>query len=142
MREGLILAEGRLKDALLEEACAEYFQRCHRTLPLKVKELRDLAALRQAIPGRCTLVVLDERGEQLTSREFARRLERWISVPLPLVFVIGGANGLDDELRGRASLLLGLGKMTFAHRLVRLLLAEQLYRAVSILEGSPYHREG
>lgn len=142
MRGALILAQGRLKEPLLEQTCAEYFQRCRRTLKLELKEVRSLTNLKRAIPERSTLIALDERGEQLTSMEFARQLGRWIERPLPLVFLIGGAEGLDAELRDRADQLLSLGRMTFAHRLVRLLLAEQIYRAVSILDGSPYHREG
>jgi 23S rRNA (pseudouridine1915-N3)-methyltransferase len=142
MRGALILAVGRLKDAALEQSCAEYYKRCQRTLPVTVKEVRDLTALSAALPERALLCALDERGQQLSSRDFADRLSRFIETARPLVFVIGGADGLDDALRARADLLLSLGKMTFAHRLVRLILAEQLYRAVSILEGSPYHREG
>lgn len=141
MREALILAVGKLRDPALEEACAEYYRRCRRTLRIAVKEVRDLAGLRTSLPARATRVVLDERGEQLTSREFAERLRRWLERPSPLVFVVGGADGLNEEVRAEADLLLSLGKMTFAHRLVRLMLAEQLYRAVSILEGRPYHRD-
>jgi len=142
VRGALILAVGKLKEPCLEQSCEDYYRRCRRTLPISVKEVRDLAALRSALPERATLVILDERGGQVGSRDFATRLGRWLETPRPLVFVVGGADGLDDELRARADFLLSLGKMTFAHRLVRLMLAEQLYRAVSILEGSPYHREG
>lgn len=141
MRQALILAVGKLKDPALEQACDEYYRRCQRTLGITAKEMRDLPALRAALPARALLCALDERGAQLTSRDFAVRLGRWIETPRPLVFAIGGPDGLDDPLRGQADLVLALGKMTFAHRLVRLILAEQLYRAVSILEGSPYHRE-
>ncbi len=143
MKRVLILAQGKLKDPGLRELCSEYFQRCHRTLSVEQKEARDLPGLKRAIPERCTLVVLDERGKEVASREFAALLGQWLETPAaPLVFVIGGAEGLDGELRARADLLLAFGRMTFAHRLVRVMLAEQLYRAVSILEGAPYHREG
>jgi len=142
VRHAQIFAVGRLKEPLLRHACDDYYRRCHRTVVVEERELRDLAALKAALPDRATLVVLDERGEQLTSRAFAERLRGWIEGASPLFFVIGGADGLDEEMRSRARLLLSLGRMTFAHRLVRLILAEQLYRAVSILEGSPYHREG
>ena len=142
MRGALILAVGKLKDPALEQACSDYYRRCLRTLPITVKEVRDLAALQATIPSRALVCALDERGKQLGSREFAEQLGRFIETARPLVFAIGGPDGLDDALRARADLLLSLGKMTFAHRLVRLILAEQLYRAVSILEGSPYHRDG
>lgn len=143
MKRALILAEGKLKDSGLRALCTDYFKRCGRTLSVEEREVRDLTALRAAIPERRTLVVLDERGKQLTSREFAALLRRWVEMPsMPVVFVIGGADGFDEELRAQADLVLALGRMTFAHRLVRVMLAEQLYRAVSILQGSPYHREG
>ena len=143
MKRVLILAQGKLKDRGLRELCSDYFQRCRRTLAVEEKEVRDLPALRRAVPERCLLVVLDERGKELASREFAALLGQWMEKPAaPVVFVIGGADGLDAELRARADLLLAFGRMTFAHRLVRVMLAEQLYRAVSILEGAPYHREG
>jgi 23S rRNA (pseudouridine1915-N3)-methyltransferase len=142
VRGALILAVGKLKDPALEQACSEYYKRCQRSLPITTREVRDLAALQAALPDRALLCALDERGQQLSSLEFAGKLGRFIEAARPLVFAIGGADGLDDAVRARADLLLSLGKMTFAHRLVRLILAEQLYRAVSILEGSPYHREG
>ncbi len=142
MKRALILCEGRLKEPGLRALCDDYYRRCSRSLAIEERELRDLAALRAAIPERATLCVLDERGRQLTSRELAAELGRLIELPSsgPLAFVIGGADGLDDAIRARATLLLSLGKLTFAHRLVRLMLAEQLYRAISILEGAPYHR--
>ena len=97
--------------------------------------------MKKAIPAKARLIILDETGSQFTSREFAKTLEKWTSDSKELVFAIGGADGFDGELRNRADALLSLGKMTFAHRLARLILSEQLYRAVSILQGSPYHRD-
>lgn len=142
MKRALILCEGRLKEPGLRALCDDYYRRCARSLAIEERELKDLQALRGAIPERATAVVLDERGKPLSSRELAAELGRLIELPSsgPIVFVIGGADGLDDALRARATLCLSFGRMTFAHRLVRLMLAEQLYRAVSILEGAPYHR--
>jgi 23S rRNA (pseudouridine1915-N3)-methyltransferase len=135
-----ILTVGRRRrDQSLDPLCDDYYRRCSRRFKVQERQARDLRALLAALPPRGTLVALDERGQQLSSPSFARRLERWLAAP-PLVFVIGGADGLDPATRERAAFLLSLGEMTFAHRLVRLLLAEQLYRAVSILEGAPYHR--
>jgi 23S rRNA (pseudouridine1915-N3)-methyltransferase len=142
VRQVQILAVGKLKDAGLEKSCAEYYRRCRCTLAITVKEVRDLATLRAALPAQAVKIILDERGRQLTSLEFASQLGRWLEHARPLCLVVGGAEGLDEQIRAQADCLLSLGKMTFAHRLVRLVLAEQLYRAVSILEGSPYHREG
>ena len=102
---------------------------------------REAALLRQAIPDRARLVALDETGKQLGSTDFARRLGRWIDDGASdLAFLIGGADGLAPDLRKQADLVLSLGLMTWPHLLVRGMLAEQLYRASSILAGHPYHR--
>lgn len=141
MKRVHILAVGRQKERELRRLCEEYYRRCSRRMRVEERELKDVAALRGALPERGPLWVLDERGRQHSSAEFAHLLGQWLEGAAPeLTVVIGGAEGLDDATRGRADLLLSLGRMTFAHRLVRLLLAEQLYRAVSILDGAPYHR--
>ena len=86
------------------------------------------------------VVVLDERGTPLTSVGFAGRLGAWRDQGVrKVVFVVGGAYGMTDEVRERADLVLALSAMTFPHQLVRVLFAEQLYRATAILQGSPYH---
>ena len=86
------------------------------------------------------VVILDERGAQLTSVQFAGRLGAWRDQGVrKVVFVVGGAYGMTDEVRQRADLVLALSAMTFPHQLVRILFAEQLYRATAILQGSPYH---
>lgn len=88
------------------------------------------------------LVVLDERGKTLGSEDFAKRLVRWRDDGKPAVtFVIGGADGLDPALVARADLVLSFSPLTWPHQLVRIMLAEQLYRATTILSGHPYHRE-
>jgi 23S rRNA (pseudouridine1915-N3)-methyltransferase len=140
MRELTLLAVGKLRDSGLRALCDDYYARCRRRFRVVERELRDLSALREAVPKRRQLVLLDERGAQHDSRAFAKQLGRWLGGPHPLLFGIGGADGFGD-LRQEADALLSLGSMTFAHRLVRVLFAEQLYRAVSILDGSPYHRD-
>ncbi|MBL7939548.1 MAG: 23S rRNA (pseudouridine(1915)-N(3))-methyltransferase RlmH [Flavobacteriales bacterium] len=106
------------------------------TYQQRVESDRILAALK---PGE-RIVVLDERGRALTSPQFAERLGSWRDQGVRQVaFVIGGAYGMTDAVRGRADLVLALSAMTFPHQLVRVLFAEQLYRASSILQGSPYH---
>lgn len=140
-RDLLILAVGRLKDPLLERACADYLGRCRRTLWARVREVRGPDQLAAAVPKNALLVALDQRGSAETSDRFARRLRGWLEVPgRPVTFAVGGADGLTDAIRRRADHVMSLGPMTLAHRLARLVLAEQIYRAVSILEGSPYHR--
>ena len=94
-----------------------------------------------ALPGGAVPVVLDERGAQVTTRELAAWLERWRDEGVSPAFVIGGADGLDDSVKARAGKLLGLSKLTLPHALARVLLAEQLYRAVCIMKGHPYHRD-
>ncbi len=97
---------------------------------------RILAAL---VPGEL-VVALDERGEMPDSRSFAARLGAWRDKGVrQVVFIIGGAHGLDEAVRQRADLVLALSSMTFPHQLVRVVLAEQLYRAFTILGGRPYH---
>ncbi len=141
MKRVLILAEGRRADPLSRQLCGEYYKRCSRTFTVEEKLVKDRAALRAALPKQATHIMLDERGEQLTSRQFAQQFRTWMERAPRLAFVIGGADGLGDELRSQADAIISLGPMTFAHRLVRILLAEQLYRAVSINQGSPYHRD-
>ena len=105
--------------------------------------MADEAALLRKIPDGAALVVLDERGELLTSEALARGLlagEEMRGGGRPLVFAIGGADGHSEAVRRRADRVIAFGTLTIAHRLVRLLLVEQLYRAFTILRGHPYHR--
>ena len=96
--------------------------------------------LARAIPAGAAMVVMDERGDQPTSPDFAQRLAGYRDQARDLCFVIGGADGLDPALRARADWQISLGRMVWPHLLVRVMLAEQLYRAATILAGSPYHR--
>jgi 23S rRNA (pseudouridine1915-N3)-methyltransferase len=107
------------------------------TATRKVEEARALAG---AISG-ATLVALDERGRSMGSDDFARLVGRWRDDGKPAVaFLIGGADGLDPGLVSGAELALGFSPLTWPHQLVRIMLAEQLYRATTILAGHPYHR--
>jgi 23S rRNA (pseudouridine1915-N3)-methyltransferase len=101
----------------------------------------EAALLARAVPSGAALVILDERGEELTSPDFAARLARFRDAGRQDVAVlIGGADGLDPTLRARADLAIRFGRMVWPHMLARVMLAEQLYRAATILAGSPYHR--
>ena len=94
-----------------------------------------------AVPEGATVVVLDEGGRTLTSAAFARRIGGWRESGVrDLAFLIGGTDGMDESVIGRADLVLSLGSMTWPHLLVRGMLAEQIYRAQTILSGHPYHR--
>ena len=129
------------------------FDRTGRALglgPLRIHEVEDrkgggaaaeAALLERAIPKGAGLVALDERGAVIGSPAFADRLAGWRDDGCSdLAFVIGGADGLARELRARADLTLSFGPMVWPHMLARVMLVEQLYRAASILAGSPYHR--
>ncbi|MDA0998403.1 MAG: 23S rRNA (pseudouridine(1915)-N(3))-methyltransferase RlmH [Proteobacteria bacterium] len=103
---------------------------------------REAELLGLKIPTGALLVALDERGSALTSRELARRIQGWADEGRrEVAFVIGGAGGLDSEFRASASLVLSLGPATWPHLMVRAMLAEQLYRAQTIVAGHPYHRD-
>ena len=136
-----ILAVGKVRKVWVLEGIATYLKR----LPgLQVVELRDAGKAKEAEavlvalqPGE-QLVVMAEEGQTFDSPAFAERLEG--SGSERLVFVIGGAEGIDPALKARASWKLSLSPMTFPHELARLLLVEQLYRALSIQQGGPYHK--
>jgi 23S rRNA (pseudouridine1915-N3)-methyltransferase len=104
---------------------------------LAVEKSRFLAAL----PPGCVRIALDERGRQFTTVDLARKLAAWMQGGRDVAFMIGSADGLEQGLKAEADLLLGLSAMTLAHAMVRVLLAEQLYRATSMLQNHPYHRE-
>ena len=101
---------------------------------------REAENLLKSLPARVQLVALDLGGPQETSEAFAVRFDRWRGNPDPICFIVGGAEGLDRSVILRADHLMALGPLTWPHMLVRVLLAEQLYRAQSILLGHPYHR--
>lgn len=103
---------------------------------------REAELLLGAVPPGAVVIALDERGENPKSTLLAEKIGRWRDEGrAELVFLIGGADGLDEQVRARADYLLSFGKMTWPHMLVRAMLAEQIYRALSILAGHPYHRE-
>ncbi len=151
-----MLAIGRLRAGPEKELCDDYLLRANRTGgnlalgPFTVSEFEDkrgagMAAeaglLRAGIPAAAFRVVLDERGKVLSSSELADAIADWRDHgKRDAVFIIGGADGIDPRLRDDADLTLSFGRMVWPHLLVRLMLAEQLYRATSILAGTPYHR--
>jgi len=135
---------GRLKEAYLVAAEDEYRKRLRPYCTLTVSEHKDGAALLASLPDGAHVYAFDERGELPSSQDFAQQLlggEELRGGGAPVVFVIGGADGLGDVLRARAKRLLSFGRLTIGHRLVRILVLEQLYRGFKILRGEPYHRE-
>jgi 23S rRNA (pseudouridine1915-N3)-methyltransferase len=138
-----IAAVGRLKEPYLVAACAEYEKRLRPFCTLAVTEAKDEAGVLAALPANAHVFAFDERGEMITSAQLAELIaaEQSHGGGAPVVFAIGGADGHGDALRKRASKLLAFGRMTIAHRLVRVLVLEQLYRAFKIVRGEPYHRD-
>jgi 23S rRNA (pseudouridine1915-N3)-methyltransferase len=136
---------GKTKDPAIQSLTDEYLKRLSRYADAQGMTLKDESALlklcgSEARPVRYILVLLDSRGKQLSSEEFAEFLgNHQDRNPLPLLFAVGPANGFTAETRQEANLLLSLGKMTVAHELARVVLLEQLYRALTILKGHPYH---
>jgi 23S rRNA (pseudouridine1915-N3)-methyltransferase len=151
-----IVAVGRLRGGPEAELVADYlgrFDRLARPLglgPTRIVEIEDrrgggpaaeAALIEAALPKGALVAALDERGRAVSSPDFADLLRRTADAGgRELAFAIGGADGLDPRLRERADHLLSLGPMVWPHMLVRVMLAEQLYRAASILAGTPYHR--
>ncbi len=136
---------GKTKQPAIESLTAEYVKRLARFLPTEPLELPNEAALFKQLNksgARQTeaLVLLDERGKQLSSEEFAEFLRRHQDRGTQaLVFAVGGADGFSDQARAASGFLLSLGRMTLPHELARVVLLEQLYRGFTILKGHPYH---
>ncbi|MDP5219774.1 23S rRNA (pseudouridine(1915)-N(3))-methyltransferase RlmH [Ruegeria sp. 2205SS24-7] len=151
-----VCAVGRLRAGPEKDLIDDYLARFDRTGralglgPARIIEVEDKknagmgaedALLRKAIPKGGLICTLDERGRTLTSPEFAQRLGNWRDAGRQdVALVIGGADGIDPGLRAAADFSLSFGKMVWPHMLVRVMLAEQLYRAATILSGGPYHR--
>lgn len=152
-----IVAVGRLRGGPEKRLVDDYLDRFTKTGrafglgPAEVIEIDDrkgggpaaeAVLLRRAVPEGALLVVLDERGQTMSSPEFAAKLARWRDEGFrDVAFLIGGADGLDPSLRSEAQASLSLGKMVWPHMLARVMLSEQIYRAATIIAGSPYHRE-
>lgn len=152
-----LIAVGHKMPGWISVGFEDYARRMTPDLPLLLTEIKpghrvageDGAKARQleaekilaALPAGCVPVVLDERGTQATTRELAGWLHDWMAEGVSPAFIIGGADGLDDSVKARAVRRLGLSKLTLPHALARVMLAEQLYRAVCILKGHPYHRD-
>ncbi len=150
-----IVAIGQRQPRWADEATAEFLKRFPPDFSVNLRELKAEARadrtaervraaeserLRAALPGGCVTIALDERGRDMTSTAFAGQLARWRHAGASPAFVIGGPDGLTDEFKRSAQLILRLSSLTLPHALARVLLVEQLYRAWAILAGHPYHR--
>ena len=136
-----IVARGKIGRSPEAELVDRYLKRI--AWPTKVTELPDRGGLLPPHAANAVTIVLDERGTAPSSMEFAKKLEGWRDTGRREArFLIGAADGHEEVLRRQAELLLSFGPATWPHMLVRAMLAEQLFRATSIVAGHPYHREG
>ena len=136
-----VIARGRIGRSPEAELVARYAKRI--AWPFALTELPESGGTIPPAPAPARQVLLDERGRQMGSEEFAALLGRWRDDGVREArFLIGAADGHGDAARGQADLLLGFGAMTWPHMLARAMLVEQLWRATSILAGHPYHRSG
>lgn len=156
-----LLAVGRLKKGPETELAQRYLKRAEqagRRIGLRGVEIIEIResragdagkrmieesiALANVMPDGAVTILLDERGENLSSADLADHLRKWRDTGVPTaVFLIGGPDGLAQNLKDKAKLKLAFGAATWPHQMVRIMLLEQIYRAVTILSGHPYHRE-
>ncbi|MFM1788226.1 MAG: hypothetical protein RLZZ166_693 [Pseudomonadota bacterium] len=152
----VLIAVGTKQPQWVNEAYADYADRMPPEYPLNLKEVKaeprtlgksveammaaEADRIRAAMPAHARLVVLDETGSRLTSTALSERLASWTEQSDPVVIVIGGPDGLHESIKSAAKEKIRLSDMTLPHGMVRVLMAEQLYRAHSILKGHPYHR--
>ena len=154
----VLLATGKMDSGNWDKAMDDYTGRLKHYIPFETEVIRDVKNVKNRTEtqqkeweGRLILkalqagdecVLLDERGKAFTSGQFATYLERkMLAAPKRLVFVVGGPYGFSDEVYERVSERLSLSKMTFSHQMIRPFFVEQLYRAMTILRGEPYHHE-
>ena len=153
----VIAAVGTRMPGWVDEGFADYAKRMPRELPLELLAVKaeprsegktveammgaEALRLRAAIPNRCRTIALDERGTELTTQNLAQRLQRWMQEGDDTAFLIGGPDGLDPALKLEATEQVRLSGLTLPHAMVRVMLAEALYRAASVIRGHPYHRE-
>lgn len=140
-----IIAVGALKKGALKDLCDEYSKRISskiKLIELPQKPANEHSKIIEKIDKSAFIVAMDERGKSLKSIEFAHKLQDIQNQGVSHIqFIIGGADGLNDDIRGRADLLLSFGQQTWPHMLARVMLLEQIYRAQQINAGHPYHRE-
>jgi 23S rRNA (pseudouridine1915-N3)-methyltransferase len=137
----LIRAVGKMRDRRLTAVCDEYLDRARRHLPIDVGEVEADGDLLRNLPAGSEIIALEPGGDAWDTPTFTAYLEkRMVQGSRALVFLIGGADGLATETVAKANRRLSLSPMTLPHRLARVLLCEQIYRALSVLRGEPYNR--
>ena len=151
-----ILSVGHKMPDWVETACSEYLKRMPREASVEIVEIKpdkrasgkNAEVVQEAeakrileAAGKDYLIALDERGQEVTTVQLAARMETWLTSGRDIALIIGGADGLHASVKSRADWLWGLSKLTLPHGMVRVLLAEQLYRAWTVIQHHPYHRE-
>lgn len=153
-----LLAIGKTNAKYLQEGIEQYIKRLSHYIPFEFKILPDVKTTKglsqekqkemegqmflNCIQSGDVIVLLDEKGKEMTSREFSVYLDKkMVTVAKNLIFVIGGPYGFSQEMYNRANEKLSLSKMTFSHEMIRLFFIEQIYRAMTILKGEPYHHD-
>jgi len=140
----LVFSIGKGKNRCWAESTAEYFRRAQRFAPVEHRVLKEQAGVEERILRSCEgkdLILFDERGEELSTSEFAHFLGKAKGEGRDLCFVIGGADGHSEHFRNKAHTLIALSRLTFPHELALLMASEALYRSLSVLANHPYHRE-
>jgi 23S rRNA (pseudouridine1915-N3)-methyltransferase len=153
----LILAVGNRMPEWVNTGFEEYAKRMPRELRVELVEIKpekrgggkttlqimeaERDRILQALPGNCVLIALDEHGSNPTTQRLAQSLRDWMQSGGDVAFAVGGADGLHEDIKKKAAALMALSAMTLPHGMVRVILAEQLYRAYSVIKGHPYHRE-
>jgi len=135
-----IVAVGRMKNAALRAVCDEYLDRLRHYTKVEEHETKDEARVLGAVPEGARLVALTRRGEEWSSVQLAEWTERWEMDGRDVVFALGGADTLPDDVLRKAERLWSLSQLTLPHEVARVVLYEQLYRAHTIRRGEPYHR--
>lgn len=150
-----VVAVGLRQPAWADEAVRDYLARFPRDFTVSVKEVKavtrsgqtpaklmaaEAERIEKAIPAGDIVVALDEHGRDLTTMDFAQKIQGWQNEGAGVTFIIGGADGLDPRIKKEARLMMRISSMTLPHAFARVLLCEQIYRAWSILHNHPYHR--
>ena len=137
----LVRAVGKMRDKRLQAVCDEYVERVRRHVPMEIGESEDDAGLVRGLPSGTEIVALEPGGDAVTTAEFTRLLQtRMVQGARGVAFLIGGADGLGPALLKQAQRRLSLSPLTLPHRLARVVLCEQIYRAISVIRGEPYNR--
>lgn len=136
-----IIAVGKIREKYLKSGIEEYLKRLQSYSSVKITEVQDENSILARLRDNSFVIPLEIRGELLSSEDFSAKIREISLMGVNgLIFVIGGADGLPEDVKNRGNLLVSFSKMTFPHQLMRLILVEQLYRAFRILNNEPYHK--